>query len=145
MKTIGEQDMNNITRNIIAVLVGLVIGGAVNMGLVTMGPSVIPLPEGADVTTIDGLKASMALFEPKNFVFPFLAHALGTLVGAFVAAKLAANYAKRCAMIIGVFFLIGGIMMVQMAGGPMWFIVTDLVVAYLPMAYLGWVLARKNN
>ncbi|MGJ8664473.1 MAG: hypothetical protein ACSHWU_12530 [Marinicella sp.] len=137
--------MNNITRNIIAVLVGLVIGGAVNMGLVTMGPSVIPLPEGADVTTIDGLKASMALFEPKNFVFPFLAHALGTLVGAFVAAKLAANYAKRCAMIIGVFFLIGGIMMVQMAGGPMWFIVTDLVVAYLPMAYLGWVLARKNN
>lgn len=137
--------MNNMTRNIIAVLVGILVGGAVNMGLVNIGPSIIPLPTGADVTTIEGLKQSMQLFEPKNFVFPFLAHALGTLVGALVAAKLAASYPMRLALVIGGFFLLGGIMMVKMAGGPTWFIAADLILAYIPMAYLGGLLARKKS
>lgn len=137
--------MNNLTRNVIAVIVGLVIGMVVNMGLVTLGPSIIPPPAGADITTMEGLKASMSLFEPKNFLFPFLAHALGTLVGGFIAAKMAVSHSMRCAMIIGFIFLLGGIMMVYQVGGPMWFIVADLVLAYLPMAYLGGLLAKKKN
>lgn len=40
---------------------------------------------------------------------PFLPHALGTLIGAFVAAKLAANHHMKFAMGIGVSFLIGGL------------------------------------
>lgn len=133
--------MNNTTRNILAVIVGIVIGAAVNMGLVNIGPSIIPPPAGADVTNMEVLKESMKLFEPKHFIFPFLAHALGTLVGAFVAAKLAASHKMACAVFIGFFFLGGGIMMVYMVGGPMWFIVADLVLAYIPMAYLGGMLA----
>ncbi len=137
--------MNNMTKNILAVVVGFILGSVVNMGLVTVGPSVIPLPAGADVATMDGLKASMQLFEPKNFVFPFLAHALGTLVGAFVAAKLAASQPMRSAMIIGFLFLLGGITMVYLAGGPTWFIAADLLLAYLPMAYLGGVMAGAKK
>lgn len=133
--------MNNTTRNILAVIVGLVVGAAVNMGLVNFGPSIIPPPAGVDVTDIEGLKESMKLFEPPHFVFPFLAHALGTLVGAFIAVKLAASHKMACAVFIGFFFLGGGIMMVYMVGGPMWFIVADLVIAYIPMAYLGGYLA----
>jgi len=137
--------MNNLARNILAVIVGLIIGMVVNMGLVTLGPSIFPPPSGADITTIDGLKASMLLFEPKNFLFPFLGHALGTLVGAFIAAKLAVSYSMRCAMIIGFVFLLGGVMMVYQVGGPMWFILADLLLAYLPMAYLGGLLAKNKN
>ena len=44
----------------------------------------------------------------KNFVFPFLAHALGTLAGAFVAAKIAASHKMRFALAIGFLFLLGG-------------------------------------
>ncbi|TDR23489.1 hypothetical protein [Marinicella litoralis] len=136
--------MNSMTRNVLAVIVGLVVGAAVNMGLVNIGPMVIPVPAGADVTTMEGLKESMNLFAPKNFLFPFLAHALGTLVGAFVAAKLAATHQMRCAMIIGLAFLIGGIAMVVMVGGPIWFMAADLLLAYLPMAYLGGLMAGKK-
>ena len=139
------EKMNNITRNVLAILVGLVLGGAVNMGLVNVGPAIIPLPAGADVSTMEGLKESMALFAPKNFVFPFLAHALGTLVGAFVAAKIAASHQMTAAMVIGLVFLIGGISMVYMVGGPLWFIVVDLLIAYLPMAYLGGKLAVPKS
>ena len=92
---------------------------------------------------MEGLKASMHLFEPKHFLFPFLAHALGTLVGAFIAAKLAANKHIKIGLLIGVFFLVGGIANIVMLPSPPWFTIVDLVFAYLPMAYLGATLSRK--
>jgi len=137
--------MNPIVKNSVAVILGFVVGSVVNMGLVNVGPSIVPLPEGADVSTMESLRESMDLFTPINFVFPFLAHALGTLAGAFVAAKFAASHQMKFALLIGVLFLIGGISAVAMIGGPMWFNVTDLLLAYIPMGYLGGLLAGANR
>jgi len=133
--------MNTIVRNILAVLVGVIVGSIVNMVLVNIGPLVVPPPEGADVSSMAGLRDSMALFTPANFLFPFLGHALGTLVGAFLAAKLGASHRMKLALGIGVFFLLGGIAAASMLGGPAWFTVIDLLFAYIPMAYLGAMLA----
>ena len=94
---------------------------------------------------MEGLRDSMQSFTPKNFLFPFLGHALGTLSGAFVAAKLAVTHKMKFALGIGVFFLIGGSMAVNMLGGPTWFNVLDLVVAYIPMGFLGGILARSKS
>ena len=136
--------MNAIIRNLLAGIGGIVAGSVVNMALVNVGPSVIPLPEGADVSSMETLRESMSLFTPANFLFPFLGHALGTLAGAFTAAKLAVSHHMKVALGVGVFFLIGGTMMVKMVGGPMWFNVVDLLLAYLPMGFLGGVLARRK-
>ncbi len=133
--------MNPILRNILAVVAGFIVGSVVNMGLVNIGSSVVALPEGADISTMEGLRESMKLFAPVNFLFPFLAHALGTLVGAFVAAKLAVSHHLRFALAVGVFFLLGGIYMVYLCGGPMWFVASDLLLAYIPMGFLGGTLA----
>src|SRR5687768_4732341 len=101
--------MNPIIKNILAVVAGFIIGSVVNMGLIMISGSIIAPPAGADVTSMEGLKASMHLFQPKHFLFPFLAHALGTLVGALVAALIAASHKMKFAMVIGVLFLAGGI------------------------------------
>jgi len=135
--------MRPILRNIIAILAGIVIGSTVNMLIVTISGSIIPPPEGADVTTREGLEAAIHLFHPRHYIMPFLAHALGTLVGAFIAALIAVSHQFKFAMGIGVFFLLGGIAASFMIPAPTWFIVVDLVVAYIPMAYLGW-LGAKN-
>ena len=132
-------------QNFLAVIAGVVLGSVANITLVNIGPSIVPLPEGADVSSMEKLQESMALFTPANFLFPFLGHAVGTLVGAFVAAKLAASHAKYLALGIGLFFLAGGIAAVAMLGGPLWFMVADLGLAYLPMAYLGALLARGKQ
>jgi len=137
--------MNPIIRNILAVIAGIVVGSIVNMGLIQVSGSVIPPPEGADVTTTEGLKATMHLFEPKHFIFPFLAHALGTFVGAFVAAIVAANHKLKFALGIGVFFLAGGIASVFMLPSPTWYTIVDLTLAYIPMAWLAGKLATRNN
>ena len=81
--------MNPIVRNVLAVITGVILGSVVNMGIIMLSSSIIPPPEGADLTTEEGLKASMHLMQPKHFIMPFLAHALGTFVGAFVAAIIA--------------------------------------------------------
>jgi uncharacterized membrane protein HdeD (DUF308 family) len=136
--------MHPTIRNVLAVVAGFVIGSIVNMALISVSATAIPPPAGADVTTMEGLKASMHLFEPKHFVFPFLAHALGTLVGAAVAAFIAASHKFHLAMFIGVLFLMGGIASVLMLPSPMWFDILDLGAAYPPMAWIGWKLATRK-
>jgi len=137
--------MNPIVKNILAILAGCIAGSAVNMGIIMISGSIIPPPDGADVTNMEGLKASMHLFEPKNFIFPFLAHALGTFAGAFLAVIIAASHKMKIALGIGVFFLAGGIANIFMLPSPTWFSVVDLVVAYIPMGYLGGIVAVKKQ
>jgi len=137
--------VNPVLRNVLAVIAGFVIGSIVNMALIMIGGKVIPPPAGVDVTTMEGLRAGMHLFEPKHFAFPFLAHALGTLVGALVAASLAASRKLVMALVVGVLFLVGGIMSVMSLPSPMWFSVLDLVAAYIPMAWLGGTLAARRK
>lgn len=136
--------MNKTVRNILAVIAGAVVGSLVNMGIIMVSGSIIPPPEGVDNTTVEGLKAGIHLFQPKHFLFPFLAHALGTFVGALVTAFIAKNRKLLFAMIIGVFFLAGGIGNVLMLPSPLWFTLVDLIGAYLPMAFLAaWIAKSK--
>ncbi len=137
--------MNPIVRNSLAVIGGFVLGSIVNMSLILVSGSIIPLPDGVDNTTAEGLQASLHLFEPRHFIFPFLAHALGTLVGAFFAAKLAASRKPAMAAVIAVLFLAGGTANVFMLPSPVWFNIVDLVGAYLPMAWIGAMLASKGK
>lgn len=121
---------------ILACVIGAVAGSLVNMGLVTIGPSIIPLPEGIDPADMESFKASAHLLSARHFVFPFLAHALGTLVGALAAYVLAPRGQERVAWFIGILFLCGGIAASLMIPAPKAFIALDLVLAYLPMAWL---------
>lgn len=135
--------MNVIVKNIGAVVAGVFIGSVVNMGLINISGSVIPPPEGADLTTMEGIKDAMHLFELKHFIFPFLAHALGTFVGAFFAALIAGTHKMKFALGIGLFFLLGGITNVLMLPSPAWFAAVDIILAYFPMAWLGGKLEQK--
>ncbi|PCJ80961.1 MAG: hypothetical protein COA49_06550 [Bacteroidetes bacterium] len=125
-----------ILRNIIAVVIGFIIGSIVNIQIIDIGMSAIPLVEGID--PMDALEWDM-----KHFITPFFAHALGTLSGAFVAAVVASTNKKIFALVIGTLFLAGGIAMVFIITAPVWFIVLDLIVAYIPMGWIGWRLASS--
>jgi hypothetical protein len=128
--------MPNLLRNVLAILVGIAIGGTVNMALITLSPSIIPPPAGVDVNSAESLSKAMHLFEPRHFVMPFLAHALGTLAGALAAYLIAATHRVPIAYVIGGVFLLGGVAASFMIPAPAWFIALDLLVAYLPMAWL---------
>jgi hypothetical protein len=137
--------MNPIFKNTLAVLIGLFVGSVINMAIILISSSIIPPPNGADVTTMEGLKATLHLFEPKHFIFPFLAHAIGTFTGAATTVLIAATNQAKLALIIGAFFLLGGIVNTFTLPSPLWFTFLDLVLAYLPMTYLAIKFFSKNN
>jgi len=137
--------MNPTLKNILAVVTGFILGSIVNMGIIMISSSIIPPPTGVDNTTMEGLKAGMHLFEPKHFIMPFLAHLIGTFIGAFIAAKIATTHKLKFALGIGGFFLLSGIANIMILPSPTWFTLFDLGLAYIPMGYLAGKLATKNN
>ena len=137
--------MNPTMLNSIAIIGGLILGGVVNMGLISIGAELVPPPAGVDASSMEALAKAMHLFEPKHFLFPYLAHSLGTLAGAILAAKIAATHKLKIAIVIGLAFLAGGISMVFNLPSPIWFNTLDLIGAYLPMSYLGYKLVTIND
>lgn len=123
-------------RNILAVIIGLLAGSFVNKGLVTLGYKLFPPPPGLNPVDSASFAAHAHLLEPRHFVFPFLAHALGTLIGALIAYAMAGSVRPVMAFVVGVVFLTGGMIACFLIPAPAWFIALDLLVAYLPMAWL---------
>jgi hypothetical protein len=133
---------------VLGVFLGAVVGAMANMGLIHLGSSLLPPPPGVDVNDAASINARLHEYSVAQLLVPFVAHAVGTLVGAFVAAKANARHGRAlpAACAIGGLFLVGGIAAVQMLpAAPLWFDVLDLGVAYLPMAWLGWRLAGGQS
>lgn len=128
--------MNPIVRNILAVIVGWLSGSIINMGIVSLGHKLFPI-EGIDPNDMEALAAAMPNMEFKYLIFPFLAHALGTLVGAAIASYIGVGHKMKLALGVGVIFLIGGIAVNIMIPGPLWFTIIDIIFAYIPMAWIG--------
>lgn len=135
--------MNNWIRKVLALVVGLFAGSGINMGLITLGNKIVPLPAGADTATTEGLRQAITMFGPEHFVFPWLGHAVGTFMGVLIAMLIQRTNSVIIPIIITSAFLIGGFLMVMQIPSPLWFDIIDLVGAYLPMGYLGYRLARK--
>jgi hypothetical protein len=135
--------MNPIVKNVLAVIAGSLLGMAANMAVLMIGMALIPLPEGASIENLD---AAIPMFELKHFITPFVAHAMNAFVGAFVAYKIAANNKMTVAMITGALVLVAGILnVIELPSTPTWFVVVDLVLAYIPVAWLGGKLAQGKT
>lgn len=146
MEKIKNFVLNNaIFRNVSAVVLGLFIGGQINMGILKLGMKILPLPNGVDLNKIETIAANIDKYTFPHFLNVFLAHGLGTLLAAFICVKLAKSQHFNLAMVVGVLFLIGGIMAVSMIPAPMTFNIIDLAGAYIPMAWLGYFLAKKTT
>ena len=133
----------NISRNIIALILGLFLGGVINMLIINNGGGFIAPPEGVNPNDIESIKKNMHLYTPIHFIIPFLAHAMGTFIGALITSLIAVSIRMYLAIGVGFCFLIGGIMMVLMLPSPLWFNIIDLSLAYLPMGWLGWKIGSK--
>ena len=130
--------MKLFIKNIIALILGVLCGMIINMGLIIIGGKIMPFPENfIPMNAMD--------WNLKYFIFPFLAHSIGTLSGSFVASKLSKKYHVIIPLIVGIYFLSGGIYMAIILPAPIWFICLDLIACYIPMALLGWSLTKNKH
>lgn len=134
--------MNPILKNTLAIIAGLLVGSVVNMYIVSLSTAQLGL-DAADPAYMSKLGDILKTASWELFIYPFAAHAVGTFIGALAAAIIAATHKIKIALVIGAFFLLGGIMASYMIPSPVWFIVLDLVCAYIPMAYLAGYLVQR--
>ena len=107
------------------------------MGMLYLGNWLIPLPEGVNTSTREALKAALPLLRMQDFVFPFLAHAMGTLTSAFFVTAWASDKQLRYSLVLGGIFFVGGLTTIIGMPSPVWFSILDLTLAYWPMAWMG--------
>jgi hypothetical protein len=125
----------NVLRIILGLFLGLFVGAMVNGSFIELGMKIFPYPNGVNFNTPEGMKAFSEL-PFKFYIFPFIAHAMGTLSGCLIALLLVRTYATWVVYTIGFLFFTGGIMAVYMINAPLWFDILDLSLAYIPMAWL---------
>ncbi len=136
--------MKSLLWGIFLMLLFLFSGAFVNMGLIIAGMNLIPPPEGVDFSVAESLARGAHLLEPKHFIFPFLAHALGTFVAAFLLVFIlkSSSLSVKLSWVIGLLFFLGGLIMVFEIPAPLWFDLLDLSLAYFPMVFLAQRLSR---
>jgi len=136
--------MKRILRNILAVLLGLIVGMGIMMLLHTLFASIVPLPEGVDFSKPESFKENIDKFTGLHFFTASLAHGLGTLSAAFIACKI--SLAKnRTFILVASLFLIFGILNARDLNPPILFTLLDLSLAYFPMAWIGKKLAGVKS
>lgn len=135
--------MSPILKNLIGIILGIIFGSIINGLIINLGHKIVPVPAGVDLTTAEGFKAGIDQLNASHYIFPFLAHAIGTFAGAVLASRIGSN-SKYAALVVGFVFLLGGIVMCFMIPAPWWFMLIDVVLAYIPMAWLAYVLFKKG-
>ena len=135
--------MNAAIRNTLAVIAGFVALALAKYLATKLGNAVIPPPAGADLSTMDGFKAAIPLFEAKQWLPALFEHAMGSMAGAAVTAYVAASHRMTLALGIGALHMVGGLVAAFLLPFPTWVIVVDLVGMYLPMAWIGGKLGSR--
>ena len=134
---------------VVGVVVGIVAGMVIMMALHMASTLVYPLPEGVSFTSMetenqDKLKEWFGTLPAGAFVLAIVCHGFGCMSGAAVATVVSGRTSIIPALIIGVFFTIGGIMNLSSIPHPAWFPIADLPV-YLVLAYVAGVALQKKS
>ena len=135
--------------NVLAVVVGIALGMVFMMALHMASTLVYPLPDGVDFMSTDAenqtkLNEWFASLPAGAFLLATLCHGLGCMSGAILATLISGRRSLVPAIIVGVFFMVGGIMNLSAIPHPAWFPIVDLPVYLLGAILAGRWLVRKD-
>jgi hypothetical protein len=130
-----------VMRDILAVLVGWIVGMVANMAIFSLNVALYPMPDGVSFNDKEGFAAYIETLPLMAFLIILVAHLSQAFFGALVAAKISRKRPMVVAMIIGVLTLIGGYINMQSIPLPTWmwiemplYLVAAWLAAYLVIA-----------
>ena len=136
--------MKKVLLGILAVVVGLGVGMAVNLALIKLNIKLHAPSAGLDWNNPDQVKDFMATMPLLGFVIVLAAHSGQALVGSVIGTLISGRRSVVVGLIIGVATLLGCVMAMFMIPGPLWFSVIDLLLP-VPVAYLAARLLLKKD
>jgi len=133
-------------RTILALVGGLLTGFCLVMLGHLLTFLVFPMPANLNWEDQDAMAAYIATMPDSAFLLVLLSHALGPLGGGCVAALIAKRGKVLHALVVGLFFFIGGLENLrEYPRQPLWVKIADPAM-YLPVALAaGWFVARATT
>ena len=136
--------MPPLVRSVLGVFLGVISCFFLILAVEMVGQKVYPPPPGMDFTRPETVEAAMRDLKPGQFAFVLGAWAVGTFIGAGIAARIAPVAKVWHGMAIGVLFLLMSLGQMSMFPHPTWFKVIGLA-EFLPLAYLGARLSSLDH
>ena len=130
-------------RNVIAAIIGIVAGMALNMGILEINYLAYPIPEGIDINDPAQLQNYVNALPALAFLVVMAAHLAQSFGGGWVAARLGSSRPMLLAMIVGALSLAGGVMMMTMVQGPAW--MANELPLYLVVAWIAGRMEQKRR
>lgn len=127
-------------RTVLATVAGVVVGAVLVALFDQLGNLIHPLPPGVDLGDKEALAAHIHAAPAAAMLAVLAGWAVGSLGGAWVAAKIAVRHRLGAALAVGALLLVAGIANLMMIPHPLWFGVVGVLV-FLPAAWLGARLA----
>jgi hypothetical protein len=133
-----------VVRSIVGVFAGLVVC-VILIGVIEYAACAVhPAPKGFDFSDREQLRAHVENAPLSALLLVLAAYAVGTFVGAYMAARVAGRAPLVHAAIVVAPFFVGSVMNLRaMPWLPVWFAVVNLVM-FAPIAWLAAWLARPR-
>lgn len=116
------------------IFVGWLSGVCVNILVMSILTEWYPLPIARDASN-EVLGRALQQLPWFYAVIPIMAHAAGTFVGCLLVALKAPKHRQLSTWIVCGLFMVGSISVAWLFPLPMAFIIADLTIAYLPVAW----------
>ena len=126
-------------------MVSVLLGAVFNSMILNIGMEIIPPPTGYDMNNPNDLSKAMSVMETRHFLFPFLSHAIGTLVAVVIYTYFIKSKRKIAPILIASIFFSGGLYMVLILPAPLWFELLDLTLCFFPMAAIGYTITKRKD
>jgi len=134
--------MGPVLRSVLGVVAGVLVGGVLISGVEVISSQFYPLPAGA-ASDPQALASHIRSLPAGAFAWVLSAWMIGTLAGAWIAARIAGRKHLVHGVIIGTVFLAFGIANMLMLPHPAWVWVCGIVI-FMMAGYMGGRLASTR-
>jgi hypothetical protein len=131
-------------RTLLAIVAGLITAMLVIFGVEAIGLLIFPPPAGTRLDTEADLARLVAMSTPTAKAWLVFGWALGSLVGAWVAARISRRHCRNAASAVAVFIVAGTVMNAMVIAHPMWMNLLGILLP-VPLALLAARLAEPRK
>ena len=139
--------MHSLLRSVFAIIVAVLAAAIIAFSINVIGHYIIPPPEAIDTNDFESIKNNFHLFQWQHFIFPLLAHAVGTFVASYLISSLVAKHKMWFALALGIIFTLASLSLSWRIGHFNWIGIVE-IAQYIPISILGfkvWQLTNSNK
>lgn len=129
-------------RTVLAIVAGLLTAMLLIFGVEAIGLLLFPPPAGMTLDTEADLARLVAMSSPGAKAWLVFGWALGSFVGAWVAARIGPRHRRIAALVVALFIVAGTVMNAMVITHPLWMNLLGIVLPVL-LALLAARLARS--